>query len=145
MSDTVTYTSAGARRLQQAASESSLRAFTRGYVACALWVGLDSEADPATADDLDATALETLTRDAADFYASNRELLVQACTTRNGGLVTIDGMEQMGHDFWLTRNRHGAGYWDRGLGEVGQSLTDMAHPYGEASLYWGDDGRVYHS
>jgi hypothetical protein len=31
-------------------------------------------------------------------------------------------MEQAGIDFWLTRNRHGAGYWDRGLGITGDKL-----------------------
>jgi hypothetical protein len=24
-----------------------------------------------------------------------------------------DNIEQAGHDFWLTRNGHGAGFWDR--------------------------------
>ena len=50
---------------------------------------------------------------------------------------------QAGHDFWLTRNRHGAGFWDRGLGERGQRLTDAAHVYGESYLSIGDDGKVY--
>lgn len=39
--------------------------------------------------------------------------------------------EQFGHDFILTANRHGAGYWDRGYGADGQWLTEMAHAYGE--------------
>lgn len=49
----------------------------------------------------------------------------------------LDGLdyEQIGHDFILTANRHGAGFWDRGLGERGERLTEMAHPYGEISAY----------
>jgi hypothetical protein len=50
---------------------------------------------------------------------------------------------QAGHDFWLTRNRHGAGFWDRGLGDAGRMLTEMAHPYGECALYVGDDALIY--
>lgn len=50
---------------------------------------------------------------------------------------------QVGHDFILTRNHHGAGFWDRGLGALGDRLTDSAHPYGSISAYVGDDGRVY--
>jgi hypothetical protein len=50
---------------------------------------------------------------------------------------------QIGHDFWLTRNRHGAGFWDRGLGDLGDKLTAAAHTYGESNLYVGDDGQVY--
>ena len=50
------------------------------------------------------------------------------------------GPEQIGIDFWLTRNRHGAGFWDRGLGDIGEKLTDIAHQMGERSVYVGEDG-----
>ncbi len=40
------------------------------------------------------------------------------------------GPEQFAHDFVLTANRHGAGFWDRGLGKLGERLTEMAHGYG---------------
>lgn len=43
--------------------------------------------------------------------------------------------EQFGHDFSLTRNRHGAGFWDRGYGDLGDWLTIVAHAMGEATLY----------
>lgn len=42
--------------------------------------------------------------------------------------------EQVGHDFSLTRNRHGAGFWDRGYGAMGQWLTSVSHAMGERSL-----------
>lgn len=38
---------------------------------------------------------------------------------------------QCGHDFLLTRSGHGAGFWDRGLGEVGERLTAASKPYGD--------------
>jgi len=49
--------------------------------------------------------------------------------------------EQIGHDFILTRNHHGAGFWDRGLGERGERLTEAAHAYGSIGIYvtGGDD------
>jgi hypothetical protein len=40
-----------------------------------------------------------------------------------------------GHDFALTRNRHGAGFWDRGLGDLGDRLTKAAHAYGESTAW----------
>lgn len=43
--------------------------------------------------------------------------------------------EIIGRDFWLTRNGHGAGFWDHGLGELGDWLTAMAKPYGEVSMW----------
>lgn len=37
--------------------------------------------------------------------------------------------EQIGHDFWLTRCGHGSGFWDRGLGEVGDKLTAICKEF----------------
>ncbi len=71
--------------------------------------------------------------------------------------------ERFGHDFWLTRNGHGAGYWDRrelepklghvshALGdlagmaglELGVILTQRAKEAGACELYVGDDKKVY--
>lgn len=31
---------------------------------------------------------------------------------------------QAGRDFWFTRNGHGVGFWDRGLGEIGDLLSE---------------------
>lgn len=51
--------------------------------------------------------------------------------------------EQAGHDFWLTRNGHGSGFWDGGWPEPAATrLTDAAHAYGEFNLYVGDDGMI---
>ena len=49
-----------------------------------------------------------------------------------------------GHDFWLTRNGHGAGFWDGDWREpYGIALDKLAKSFGEVSLYLGDDGRIY--
>ena len=58
--------------------------------------------------------------------------------------------EIAGHDYWLTRNGHGAGFWDRYYGVNAELraafkvLTDSAgyHPF---NFYIGDDGKVYGS
>lgn len=58
---------------------------------------------------------------------------------------TVD-LAQLGHDLWLTRNKHGAGFWDRPhiYGESGaQSLTRYADSFGECWPYVGDDGLIY--
>ena len=51
--------------------------------------------------------------------------------------------EQFGHDFWLTRQHHGAGFWDRGHGAVGDTLTNWAQTYSTKYAYVGDDGLFY--
>jgi hypothetical protein len=73
-------------------------------------------------------------RDCSDFL----DLVQEA------GLDVSDiAPDMMGHDLWLTRNRHGAGFWDRGYGPLGDELTKMAHSFGEQSTYEGDDHLIY--
>lgn len=52
--------------------------------------------------------------------------------------------EQLGYDFWLTRNGHGAGFWDGDWPEPwAAKLTKAAEKAGEVHIYVGDDGLVY--
>lgn len=37
-------------------------------------------------------------------------------------------LEQLGHDFWLTRNRHGAGFWD-GDYVNGDEISAIVHKH----------------
>lgn len=112
--------------------------FTAAYIECALWLstedcgGHDQALDENYGiEDLAPEAIKTIEEDCADFQTTNAELL-----------SGVDS-EQAGHDFWLTRNRHGTGFWDRELGKIGQQLTEMAHAYGSQDLYVGDDGKIY--
>ncbi len=46
----------------------------------------------------------------------------------------------LAHDFWLTRNRHGAGFWDKPekYGPAAEALTELAHDFPEVSVYEAD-------
>lgn len=83
-------------------------------------------------DELAEETLALLEKEASVFYNENHKLF-----TGNEA--------QAGHDFWLTRNRHGSGYWDidNVYGDHAQTLTDKAHKAGERTLYYGDDGKIY--
>lgn len=48
-------------------------------------------------------------------------------------------LEQFGRDMTLTRNGHGAGFWDRGLGEIGDLLNDWAKHLGTLHVFHGHD------
>lgn len=52
---------------------------------------------------------------------------------------------QAGHDFWLTRNGHGAGFWDGDWDHTpyAELLTELSNAYGSLELYVGDDGLIY--
>lgn len=50
--------------------------------------------------------------------------------------------EQAGHDFWLTRNGHGAGFWDREVLDedgLGRQLSDAAKECGERNAWFSEE------
>jgi hypothetical protein len=110
--------------------------FTLAYLECALWSSTDDEGNECLDEnhEINDIAGPTLARMIEDCVAFQE--------AESDDLEEIDP-SQAGHDFWLTRNRHGAGFWDRGLGEIGKRLTDAAHAYGSFELYVGDDGKVW--
>ena len=138
----------------------NLDAFTQGYIDAALWSSTaygspdEDRKDPPDADgnrrgtfdksfqdcgySVHNLAPELLTRvieDCAAFQTDHAsDLDADGCPDRAHG----------GHDFWLTRNRHGAGFWDGDYpAAIGRRLTDAAHAYGESDWYVGDDGLIY--
>jgi len=59
------------------------------------------------------------------------------------GLEHSMGSNQAGHDFWLTREGHGAGFWDGDWPEpMAKNLTALSKKFGEANIYVAD-GKVY--
>ena len=70
-------------------------------------------------DDLHKDSLAAIIADCKAFQAMHAATLAQAYAMqlkqRNGDSELYDEA-QAGHDFWLTRNGHGVGFWDRGLG-----------------------------
>jgi len=51
--------------------------------------------------------------------------------------------EQIGHDLWLTRNHHGAGFFDGHYDyEIEEKLIDAAHALGEVDLYLTDNATL---
>lgn len=56
---------------------------------------------------------------------------------------TAPGLDRAGHDFALTRNGHGAGFWDGSWPVYADMFTAGAKSFGEVDLYRGDDGLIY--
>ena len=51
--------------------------------------------------------------------------------------------QSAGHDFWLTRCGHGAGFWDGDWKEPHASALDaLSKQFGNVDLYVGDDGKI---
>lgn len=113
--------------------------FLKGYLTAALWSSNDESNDSGgepldknhCINDFSFSALERANKDCKAFLAANE-----------ADLADIP-CEQAGHDFWLTRNRHGTGFWDRGYGEKGERLTKAAHEFGFVDLFVAADGLIY--
>lgn len=106
----------------------------QAYLICALWSSVDDNGEPLDSnyslDDISESFIESSKKDIEDFEK------------KAGDLLDALDTEQIGHDLWLTRNHHGAGFWDRGLGDIGEKLTKLAHEFGEIDLYVSDDKKI---
>ena len=52
--------------------------------------------------------------------------------------------DHVAHDWILTRNRHGSGFWDTGryVPAMGKKLTDLAHTYSEINVFVDENGNL---
>jgi len=121
-------------------SVENLDPFTAAYFECALWSSND-ESTPEGGEPFDSNynfsdiapeAVVQMKKDCREFQKIYAKLM--------------EGLEPdwCGHDFWLTRNHHGAGFWDRGYPkEISDGLTKACHAFGECNLYLGDNKKIY--
>jgi hypothetical protein len=120
------------------ARDQRLDSFTRSYIETALWSSMDNANDQGGEpldenygpDDIDPETMAQMITDCTSFQERNAELL------SDSGLAD----KRAGHYFWLSRNRHGSGFFDENL----DALQDAARAYGEFDLYVGD-GVIYGS
>ena len=129
----------------------SLTEFERGYISAALWTfdenapsgdysisGRIEELFPL----IDQDTLQKIRNACNEFQEKHIDLLGQAGDD-----------SQNGHDFWLSRNHHGAGFFDRDYDNevegsylsVGDTLQKHAQSCGQCDVYYGDDGNIYFS
>lgn len=113
----------------------NLDEFTRGYLDCAEWLlpepGLDDQSRVTARDKVRGwtrAAISTAMADCAAFQSANSGDLAAFCELAK---VSVGSA---GHDFWLTRNGHGAGYWDRDAGDTGDRLTLAAAQCGPCDV-----------
>ena len=93
--------------------------------------------DSFSREDIDANSLIKAYTDIKEFIRIAGDVAVNEA-------VEEGGYEQLGHDIWLTRNHHGAGFFDHSY-ENENPLTDAAHTIRGVDLYLGDDMKLYFS
>ena len=126
----------------------SLETFARQYVATMLWSSTD-ESTPQGGEPLDKNydscdiapeAMEKIKADCTAFYNAHHLTWFDELTA----IPDLDEDGRAGHDFWLTRNGHGAGFWDGDWTEPAATLlTTASKAFGECHPYIGDDGLIY--
>ena len=114
--------------------------FVTGYAQCELWSHHQTNEDLTMGenfegylwDDLTIEARASMIADCAGFVGETHEALIAS------GLSA----ESAGHDFSLTRNGHGTGFWDRGIGDIGEALSKIARVYGDTDYWVNVDNKV---
>ena len=113
------------------------------YLEALLWSSLvtpPGSDEPEPADKWQAS--EALTRKAAKEFSEFLSALPEGFDPDGAyvGASRCEASAQLAHDFALTRNHHGAGFWDGDWAEPwGKILTDLAHQWPETELYLSDN------
>lgn len=110
--------------------------FTRAYIEAALWSSTDDDGNPLdenySSGDISDETKEKMYADCAKFQELAGDL--------------IDDSSKAGHDFWLTRNGYGAGFWDGDWPEpAATQLTKLSGRFGTYDLYVGDNSTIHGS
>lgn len=107
----------------------------RGFLHCAEWADgshiadYDENTKYQEGNGFSKRAIKIADKFVKKFYKNNKKLLIES------GLEP----EQCGHDLWLTTQGHGTGFWDRGLGNIGKSLTEKCEKLG-LHIFANDNG-----
>lgn len=107
----------------------------RGFLEAAEWADGESivEYDPSTAY-IEGNGFTKESEVTADVF-------VTKFYNNTTNLLHASGMasDSCGHDLWLTMHGHGAGFWDRDLGDIGELLTKECEKY-SFHIYADSDG-----
>ncbi len=116
--------------------------FLAGYLEAAAWCGIatsEGKTRSVATGELPADFREQAEADCAEFLTANLPATRAWRETVGEWRGPVDGCgndhysatECAGHDFYLTRNGHGTGFWDRDAGAVGEQLSAAARRHGE--------------
>lgn len=111
--------------------EEMLNVFVESYIETAIWSSTDDDGEPLdkrfNAGHLSDSAWLKCVSQCADFLSRPAVAQLSADWTE-------EDHKMAGHDFWLTRNGHGAGFWDGDWPNNGKELTEASKQAGECNL-----------
>ena len=117
--------------------------FVTQYLEAALWSSLD-ESDESGGEPMDQNySIEDIEPESIARAVADCDRFREVAGDM---LDEHDDPTMAAHDFWLTRNGHGAGFWDGDWPTNGDALTALVGwrtEFPEVNLYVGDDGRIH--
>lgn len=120
-------------------SEDRINEVLDNYMIAALWSSNDMDTDePLDANysisDIAPNTKIQMYKDVKKFMEDNLDAIEESGMTD----------DQLGHDIWLTRNGHGAGFFDRGYDkDIEDKLEKSARDMKGVDLEVGDDGMIH--
>lgn len=110
----------------------------RSYLETALWSSTEIESDK------HFDTLGYTPEDASIILQHQSQIdldAFEALAEKHG--IDLSSFPNWPHDFWLTRNGHGAGFWDGDYPEdIGKKLTELSHLFPEVNLLSSENGEV---
>jgi hypothetical protein len=120
----------------------SLDTFTQGYLTALFWTEEEHLTEEGCANagpaDMRPSFLADCIGDCAKFQSDNAADLKLAQERGRD-------LDHCGHDFWLNRNGHGTGFWDRKELEadgLGERLSDACKRFSVVDVGLDEEGRV---
>jgi hypothetical protein len=104
----------------------ALDVFRKAYIETMFWSSTDDDDEPL---DYDYTSKDIATRSMSSINKDCAQFMILTW-----GIIRSD-LKRAGHDFWLTRQHHGPGFWDGDWGQYGDILTEVAHLFPEQYPY----------
>jgi len=113
-----------------------MKLLVKEYFTTALWASTGPDGEP-----LDSTfSLEDVSKELILEAEKDIELFLE----KAGALLDGLDLSTVMHDFWITRNGHGGGFWDGDYTEsIGEALTKISHSFGKVELYVGNNNKLY--
>jgi hypothetical protein len=130
-----------------------LAAMVESYLYTALWTWTDSDGHAPYGDNtvhveatevFDLRSIVRATDDCRSFCEYVDDIAESGIVEDTAARQALADMAPIdaGGDFWLTRERHGTGFWDRGLDAAGHCLARAARTFGDAGMHIDDDGQA---
>jgi hypothetical protein len=120
------------------------------YIYTLIWQSTtddDETIDQYSINDISDTDKEYIVADIKKFDAMIQSGILESMEN----IIDLTGNDygRIMHDFVLTRNNHGAGFWDGDYNvsindiNIGDLLTEYCKSFSNTDLYIGDDGKLY--